>query len=251
MVLAGKTAVVTGSNRGIGLGIVKKMFAEGANIYACARKQNDEFEEALRQIQQEGTGNFIKPIYFDLGDENEIKAGIKQILSDKNTIEILVNNAGANSRATLLMSSMDEIKRLHDINFVGTMLVTQLISRYMIRKHNGSIVNISSVSGIDHAEGTLAYGSSKAALAWSTKTLAIELGAYNIRVNSVAPGLIHTQMLELKKADKIEEIIDQSCIKRMGTPEDVANAVVFLASDNASFITGQVLRVDGGQRPAG
>lgn len=251
MLLKGKTAVVTGCNRGIGLGIVKKMFSEGASIYACARRKNDQFENLMLSIQSGGCGNYIKPVYFDLQSKDEIKAGIKEILSDKNPIDILVNNAGANSRGTLQMTTMDEIQRLYEINFIGAMLLTQQISRYMIRKRSGSIVNISSVSGMDHAEGTLAYGAGKASLIWSTKTLAIELGQYNIRVNSVAPGLINTQMLELKKQDKVEEIIRESCIKRMGTPEDVANAVVFLASDNASFITGQVLRVDGGQRPAG
>lgn len=248
MRLEGKCAVITGSNRGIGLKIAEKMFCEGADVIMCARKSSDEFTAEMERIKTLGREEQrIFPIYFDMENEDEIKQAAKSIISQKLPVDILVNNAGITARSTLQMQSMDELRRVYNINFFNMMYFTQFISRYMIRKKQGSIINISSISGIDNAEGTLAYGGSKASVAWSTKTLAIELGQYNIRVNSVAPGLIETDMINYKSDEQKREIIKQNCIKRMGTTDDVANAVVFLASGEASFITGQTLRVDGGR----
>lgn len=243
-----KNVVITGSNRGIGLKIAEKIFCEGANIFMCARKPSDKFAAELERIKKFGNEEQqIFPIYFDMENEEEVKRGAKNIISHKLPIDVLVNNAGVTARSTLQMQSMDDLKKVYDINFFNMICFTQLISRYMIRKKQGNIVNIASISGIDNAEGTLAYGGSKASVIWSTKTLAIELGQYNIRVNSVAPGLIQTDMIDYKTDSQKSEIINRNCIKRMGTTEDVANAVVFLASDEASFITGQVIRVDGGR----
>lgn len=248
MKLEGKCAVITGSNRGIGLKIAEKMFCEGADVIMCARKPSDEFAANMERIKTLGSKEQrIFPIYFDMENEDEIKQAAKSIISQKIPIDILVNNAGITARSTLQMQSMDELRRVYDINFFNMMFFTQLISRYMIRKKRGSIINISSISGIDNAEGTLAYGGSKASVAWSTKTLAIELGQYNIRVNSVAPGLIETDMIDYKSDEQKREIIAHNCIKRMGTTDDVANAVIFLAGDESSFITGQTIRVDGGR----
>lgn len=248
MRLKNKNVIITGSNRGIGLKIAEKMYCEGANVWACSRKPSDVFFAEMERIKSLGSKEqWITPVYFDMENEDEIKQAAKSIISQKLPIDILVNNAGITARSTLQMQSVNELKRVYSINFFNTMLFTQLISRYMIRKKQGSIVNISSISGIDNAEGTLAYGGSKASVVWSTKTLAIELGQYNIRINSVAPGLIQTDMINYKTDEQKQGIIKQNCIKRMGTTDDVANAVIFLASDEASFITGQTLRVDGGR----
>ncbi len=243
--LQGKNAVITGCSRGIGLGILKEFHANGANIWACVRKPDDGFTELCRELSSKG--GWVKPIYFDMEDEEAIKAGAKEILSEKLPLDILVNNAGISSRATLHMMSMDELKKVYQTNFFSQVLFTQLLTRYMIRKKSGCVINIASVSGIDNAEGTLAYGGSKASVAWSVKTLAIELGKYGIRVNGIAPGLIDTEMINYQTEEQRNAIISNNCIKRMGRVEDVANVALFLASDRSSYISGQVLRVDGGK----
>lgn len=245
---AGKNVVITGCSRGIGYKILEEFFLNGANVWACVRKESAEFDEKIQDLlAQSENENWIKPIYFDMESEEEVKQAAKQIIGEKQIIDIVVNNAGITSRSTLHMMSMKELKKVYTVNLFSQLLFTSLLSRYMIRNKKGSIINISSVSGLDNAEGTLAYGGSKASVAWSTKTLAIELGKYNIRVNAVAPGLIETDMISYKSDEEIKQLIDGNCIKRMGQAEDVANAVLFLASDKASYITGQVIRVDGGK----
>ncbi|MGN1340403.1 MAG: SDR family NAD(P)-dependent oxidoreductase [Oscillospiraceae bacterium] len=245
MILQGKNAVITGCSRGIGLGILRKFHRNGANIWACIRKPSPEFSEMCAEMSAEG--GWVKPVCFDMENDDEIKAGIKGILSEKLPVDILVNNAGISSRATLHMMSMEEMHRVYQTNYFSQMLITQLVTRYMIRKKSGCVINMSSVSGLDNAEGTLAYGGSKSSVAWSTKTLAVELGKYGIRVNAIAPGLIDTDMIGYQSDEQRQKVLERNCIKRMGSVEDVANAAVFLASDLSSYITGQILRVDGGR----
>lgn len=186
-------------------------------------------------------------MYFDVADEDAVKEGIKEIAKTVKDIDILVNNVGVVNNVKLFqMMNIQEIREQFEVNFFSHLLITQLISRFMIRRRKGSIINISSCAGIDGNTGMLDYVSSKAAIIGATKRLAIELGAYNIRVNSVAPGLTETEMGNKMDEKLLEDMLRKLVIKRKAKPEEIADAIVFFASDMSSFITGQVMRVDGG-----
>ena len=246
MLLEGKNAVVTGCNRGIGKAVLEKFAAHGANVFAHARTRTEEFEELCKRIQ-ETYRVVIIPVYFDLTKEAEVKAAVKEMICREKNIDILVNNAGAVQQVRLFqMTSIEEMKREFDVNFFGQIYLTQLISKRMLRRKSGSIVNLSSCAGIDGNTGMLEYVASKAAVIGATKRLAIELGKYNIRVNSVAPGLTDTQMGNQMDGELQEEVFRKLVIKRKAKPEEIADAVLFFASDMSAFITGQTLRVDGG-----
>lgn len=177
-----------------------------------------------------------------------MKEAIQSILKEKRPVDILVNNAGVAHSGLLSMTKMDDIRRIMDQNFIKPMMLMQGIAKNMIRNHSGCMINISSIGGIETYKGILAYGSSKAALAWATQSLSKEYGAYGIRVNAVAPGLVETQLgIEMHSEKQIEETIRLSTMRRMGKPSEIAKTVLFLASEDASFITGQIIRVDGGR----
>lgn len=246
MVLPGKNAVVTGANRGIGKAIIEKFAQNGANIWACARTQTTEFENFIQDVAKQNNV-FIEPVYFDLNAEEQIKKGMKKIISTKKEVDILVNNAGTVNESKLFqMTSIDDMKKVFDINFFAHILITQYISRIMIRQRHGSIINMASIAGIDGDPAQLEYVSSKAAMIGATKKLAIELGKSGVRVNAVAPGVTDTDMGHKIKNEILEATLNKTIMKRIGTTEEIANAVLFLASDLSSFITGQTLRVDGG-----
>lgn len=244
--LSGKTAVLTGSNRGIGKAILEVFARNGANVWACVRKADHKFSEYIESLAKE-TGVIIKPVYFDLADIEQVKTGAKTIMSAKQTVDILVNNAGVIYTALFQMTPMDKMKEIFQINFFSQMLLTQNISRIMVRQKSGSIINISSSAAIEGNEGRTAYAASKAAIISATKVMARELAAYNIRVNAIAPGLTETEMMRTSTPeDALKNTLERTCLKRLGRPEDIANAALFLSSDYSSYMTGQVLRVDGG-----
>lgn len=247
MLLNGKNAIITGANRGIGYATLKLFAQEGCNVWACIRKQNEEFELQIKGLSDK-YGVWIKPVYFDLSNEEEIKAGIKFIASDKRSIDILVNNAGIAHGALMTMTPISKLKEVFDINYFSQVLMMQLVSRYMIRQKNGSIINMASVGGIETNPGYLAYGSSKAALIWATKCVAKELGPYNIRVNAVAPGMVETQMGHYKSEEELSKVVDQTSLRRMANTDEIANGIAYLASDLSSFTTGHVLVIDGGRK---
>lgn len=246
MLLKGKNAVITGCNRGIGKAVMIKFAQNGADIIAHARKKTEEFESECKKIAAQYDVN-IMPVYFDATDSGQIKAAVKQIAGITRDIDILVNNMGTVQSVKLFqMTAMQEIRDEFDVNFFAQMEFTQYISRFMMRRKKGSIVNISSCAGLDGNTGMLQYVSSKAAMIGATKRLAIELGVLGIRVNSVAPGLTDTEMGSKMSGELEQETLQHLIIKRKANPEEVADAVLFMASDMSSFITGQVLRVDGG-----
>jgi len=244
--LKDKVAVVTGSNRGIGKEIVRVFAENGANIWACLRKENENFSEYARDLEEKYSVK-INLVYFDLSDKEEIKAGVQTIRDSKQPVHILINNAGLIFTSLFQMTSIEKIKEIFEINYFSQVLLTQYIVRIMMRQKSGSIVNISSSAAIEGNEGRTAYASAKASIIASTKVLAKELAPYNIRVNAVAPGLTQTEMMENSTSEKaLEETINRISMKRVGQPEEIANSVLFLASDLSSYITSQVLRVDGG-----
>ncbi|MEG1752298.1 MAG: SDR family NAD(P)-dependent oxidoreductase [Christensenella sp.] len=243
--IRGQNAIVTGAKGGIGRETVRLLAESGVNVWACMRNKDDAFDAFADKLCAENDVN-IEPVYFDMSNEPEIKESIKFIIQQKKPIDILINNAGVAHGALLQMTSMQTMKSVFEINFFSQILIIQMVSRVMMRQKSGSIVNISSVAGLDGDAGYTAYGSSKAALAFATRTIAKELAPYNIRVNAVAPGLTQTHMMELMEADAKSGMLSDAAMKRAGLPQEIAEAIVYLASEKASFITGQILRVDGG-----
>ena len=183
----------------------------------------------------------------DLGERAAIKDAVTKLLADKGTLDILINNAGINHHGTFLMTSLEEMERLYQVNYYAPIQLIQLISKRMIRQHGGVIVNICSVSGMEHNVGNFAYGATKASLVWATRTISRELAPYHIRVNGISPGVTDTSINSGNEAAIQETVLPRMNIKRSGTPDEIARAVLFLASDESSFISGQILRVDGGR----
>ncbi len=239
-------AIVTGASRGIGRAIVEKFASEGICIWACSHNPDTELEVWYAGLAEKH-GVFIRPVYFDLADEQSVSGAMKGIFAENLPVDILVNNAGIPSGGLMNMTSTGELRRVLDINFVSQVRIMQLVSRKMMRQGNGSIINMGSVGGLEARPGYLAYGSSKAALMWATRSVSKELGPYGIRVNAVAPGLVDTDMGSYKKDEEARKIISGMPIQRKGEPMEIANAVYFLASDESSFITGSIINVDGGR----
>lgn len=246
MLLKGKNAIITGCNRGIGKSVLEIFAKNGADVWACIRTQNKEFDLFINELMKAYNVQ-ITPVYFDLSNYEQIKSAVKVIMSEKKKIDILVNNAGITYNALFQMTSMDKLEEVFKVNYFSQVLLTQYIAKLMVRQNSGSIVNIASSAAIDANPGRSAYGASKAAVICTSKAMAAELGDKGIRVNVIAPGITNTDMVaESMTEEVIEETVNQTSLKRMGVPADIAEAVLFLASDLSSYMTGQVLRVDGG-----
>ena len=243
--LEGKNAIVTGTARGIGHKIVEVFAANGANIWVCARKQTPEMDAFCKELSEK-FGVEVKPVYFELTDRNAMKDAFKSIMAEKKPIDVLVNNAGITYNALFQMSNEDKIKESFDINFTSPYLFSQYVIKLMLRAGQGSVVNISSTAAIDGNSGRSIYGATKASVWCASKSMAEELGPKGIRVNCIAPGITQTDMLSSMTEDVINETVMATDSQRAGEPVDIANAALFLASDLSSYITGQILRVDGG-----
>ena len=245
MLLKGKTAVITGCNRGIGKAILDNMAKQGANIFAVTRKKSDEFIFYCQELEKK-YGVDIDLFYADFSLEDEVKKVAKEILASKKVIDILVNNIGiANPLSMFTMTRMETIRSTFDVNFFSGLIFTQLISKSMMRNNSGSIVFISSSAAFDGG-ANVEYSASKAAIIGEARRLAIELGKFGIRVNVVAPGLTATDMGNSMSPEDEAIAVSRNIMGRKGEPDEIADVVVFLASDMSRFMTGQILRVDGG-----
>lgn len=243
--LAGKTALITGCSKGIGAEILHLFAAEGANIVACVRSANPEFITRMDDLVSE-FGISVRLLEFDLGDEGSIKQAMQVLFAEKVKIDVLVNNAGVATGGFLNMTSIESMKNVFQINFFAPVLITQYVAKIMMRQRSGSIVNVGSIAGIDNFPGYTAYGSSKAALLQFTRIISNELAPFGIRVNSIAPALIDTNMAKQMEDKATDNMVGRSAMKRLGRPEEIANLALFLASDKSSFINGQTIRADGG-----
>jgi 3-oxoacyl-[acyl-carrier protein] reductase len=244
--LAGKNSIITGCTRGIGRSILKSFVTNGSNVFACVRKQAEEFDSFCRELSASNNVRIV-PICFDLSDKNTMKEAVKKITGEKLPIDILVNNAGITYNALFQMSSAEKMQEIFDVNFFAPILFTQYVVKLMLRNKQGSIVNIASSAGIDGNKGRSIYGASKAALICATKVIAAELGEFGIRANAIAPGITRTDMLSSSMTEEIiQETILNTSMERAGEPDDIAKVTLFLASDLSSYVTGQAIRVDGG-----
>lgn len=243
--LQNKTAVLTGANKGIGLAILNKLTEEGANVIACSSRKSEEREMLFAAIAAKNGAEVI-PIYFDMSDEESVKAGIKEIKDLKQPIDILVNNAGVGKMAILAFTKMSDVHRVFQINYFSPLMIIQSLVGIMKKSETPSIINMSSVAGLDGGVGVSIYGATKASIALTTKVLAQEFSQMKIRVNAVAPGMIETDMADDMGEKAKEAMVAASASRRLGTAEEVANLVAFLASEDSSYINGQIIRVDGG-----
>ena len=239
-------AIITGSNRGIGKAMVEAFAAAGVNIWACARKSTPEYETWLNETSNKA-GVWIKPVYFELTDTNAISAGIQSIIDDGQPIDVLINNAGISKVALLSMSKVEDIEHIFSVNYFATLRIIQKISKKMMMQCKGVIINMGSIAGIEPQAGKIAYGSSKAAVMMMTKCLAKELGPVGIRVNAIAPGPIETEMIHQYNDEMLAKLATESALRRLGRKEEIAQVAVFLASEQASYINGEIIKVDGGR----
>lgn len=243
--LEGKTALITGCNRGIGRSILDAFTKEGASVIACTRAINDELKDAYLQLESQFNIH-VYPICMDLSDPESIKLGMKEATELKVPIDILVNNAGIAKFRPLIMSKIDDFKEMMQVNLYAPIQISQYVIKSMLKQKKGSIINFCSISGLDMNAGNAAYGASKAAIASITRTMAKELAKAGIRVNAIAPGFVETDMNRQISADYMESMLQQIALGRIAKSDEVARTAVFLASDESSYMTGQIIRVDGG-----
>lgn len=241
--LENKVAVVTGSARGLGQAIAIKLAQSGADIALCDLN-SDWLEESSSLISK--MGRKVNSYSVNVGDSSSVSEGIKSIENDFGKIDILVNNAGITKDGLLMRMSEDDWNAVIDVNLKGVFLCTKAVMRGMTKQRSGSIINIASVIGLIGNAGQANYAASKGGVISFSKTVAKELASRNVRCNAVAPGFIRTAMtdaLDEQVQNKMKELIP---LARFGEPEDVANVVLFLASDHSSYVTGQVLSTCGG-----
>lgn len=239
-----KCALITGATRGIGKQIAITLAKQGYNIALNYRKENEELENTKKEIEEIGVQ--VLAVKGDVANFENCENFVKQVIERFGQIDVLVNNAGITKDMLLMRMKKEDFGQVIDTNLVGTFNVTKNVVPYMMKARSGRIINISSVVGISGNAGQTNYSASKAGIIGFTKSLAKEIASRNILVNAVAPGFIETNMTDVLKDDVKQEIAKNIPLKRMGTTQDVANVVKFLASDDSSYITGQVINVDGG-----
>jgi len=240
MILDSKVALVTGGACGIGAEISKRLSKEGTAVAIC----DIDSENGIKTTSE--IGEKARFYQMDISNEEEVNKTIEKIATDFNKIDILVNNAGIANDRLLLRMTKDDWEKVIKINLTGTFLVTKAVIKYMLKQRYGRIINIASVIGIIGNPGQSNYAASKAGIIAFTKSCAKELASRNVTVNAIAPGFIQTKMTETLSDEVKNNYLKFIPIGRFGNPSDIANLVIFLSSDHASYITGQVICVDGG-----
>ena len=239
-----KVAMITGATRGIGKQIALTLANEGYNIVLNYRTENDELFQAKNEIESKNVNCLT--VQGDVTNFEDCKQMIERAINEFGKIDVLINNAGITKDMLLARMKEEDFKQVIDVNLVGTFNMTKNVISYMMKARSGRIINISSVVGIAGNAGQTNYSASKAGIIGFTKSLSKEVASRNILVNAVAPGFIETNMTDVLKQEVKDEIAKNIPLKRMGTPKDVSNVVKFLASEDSSYITGQVISVDGG-----
>jgi len=242
--LSGKVAIVTGGARGIGQALVRTLCSEGAACLFTYVSSSSNAEALAQEIRESG-GRAV-PVMFDVRDYDGARRLVTQAKEDFGGIDILINNAGITRDRSLMMMSRAEWSEVIETDLTGVFNMSQSCITTFLKQKSGNIVNISSVSGIKPMPGQVNYSAAKAGVIGFTKSLAKEVAPYNIRVNAVAPGFIETDMLmQLHEKQRIK-VLEEIPVGRFGMPEEVARTVLFLVSDEAAYITGQVVQIDGG-----
>jgi 3-oxoacyl-[acyl-carrier protein] reductase len=241
MKLRDKKALITGASRGIGRAIAERFLAEGAEVWGLGTREPEDLGERVSRA-----GGKLHWISADLGNLAAVEMILEEALKSAGGFDILVNNAGITRDNLSFRMSLEDWQRVLDVNLTAAFLIARTLGRDMIRRRRGSIINMSSVVGIHGNGGQVNYAASKAGLIGLTKSLAQETASRGVRVNAIAPGYIASDMTNALPAGAREKLLEHIPLKRIGQGEDVAEAALFLASDGASYITGQVLAVDGG-----
>ena len=239
-----KVALITGGTRGIGRQIAVTFAKEGYDIAVNYMTLSDEVENTKKEVEKAGVKCIT--VCGDVSKFDDSENMVKEVVNEFGRIDVLVNNAGITKDMLIMRMKREDFESVIDVNLVGTFNVTKNVVPYMMKQRDGRIINLSSVVGISGNAGQTNYSASKAGIIGFTKSLAKEVGSRNILVNAVAPGFIATRMTDVLKDEVKEEISKTIPLKRMGTPQDVANVVKFLASEDSSYITGQVINIDGG-----
>ena len=239
-----KTVFVTGASRGIGKEIALKYAENGYNVIINYVSEKTNVEELKKEFEEKGVKALI--MQADVTDATKIEEVVKKGVEEFGKIDVLVNNAGITRDNLLMRMSEEEFDKVIEINLKGTYIVTKAVTKYMMKKRIGSIINLSSVVGVVGNAGQCNYSASKAGIIGFTKSVAKELASRNIRANAIAPGFIETDMTAVLSDSVKENIHNQIPLKRMGTAKEVANLAYFLGSEESSYITGQVINIDGG-----
>lgn len=244
--LENKNVILTGANSGIGNAILCKLAENHANVWCLIRTVEDDFLKQIEEFQN-AYGIWIKVVIVDLESENSIQNAVRSVVKDRKKIDVLINNAGMNYWGTFLMTKRAIMEKLYAVNYFAAIQLTQAFAKRMIPGSGGNIINITSASGFENNVGNFAYASTKAAMNWATQTMSRELAPYNIRVNGIAPGVIHTDMNHGNEDTIQKSVFPRMNIKREGLAEEIADGVLFLLSKKSSFISGQIIRIDGGR----
>ncbi|MGM9881620.1 MAG: SDR family NAD(P)-dependent oxidoreductase [Bacilli bacterium] len=244
--LDGKVALITGSSRGIGYAIAKLFLEEKAKVVICGSKKESALK-ACDTLSKEGYSDNVMALELNVSRPDTFDNAVKEVVDKWGKIDILVNNAGITSNVAFVDSTSEEFMEMFKINFFGVVDLTRVVVKYMKENGGGSIINTSSMVGINGGRGQVAYASSKSAVNGLTISLAKELGSYNIRVNAVAPGVVGTDMMRDSVSEDMKKmLIGMTPLRKMATPDDLAGAYLYLASDKSSFTTGTIIKVDGG-----